>query len=300
MNLSYFRPASFGGFTYSIDNLILKGSFHPEVIFDQIFRGSPWTIPFLNGFSMLLHELDSDLIAHHFDSDRFMAYRDMWQIELANGGVVRCMFRFNSYHSEDSTRWKIIFNPNKCLPCPALERIIRFCVDNSSLPYVGGFDLAVDIPRQRSDFLLIKDSRKYQLIMNSMEDRTEYLGQRGHMGFVKLYNKQIESKLPFPLTRLEISAVMDSREDVFSFSAFMAAVPELYCLDGGQQVMDDLALNGTDRALLEYAIISPTMLCMLPQIKRAKIRGLLADRFRRITLDQSTVFDLYKWISEVI
>lgn len=70
---------------------------------------------------------------------------------------------------------------------------------------VKRFDFAVDVPYPRNEVQLLKDKRNYYLFSHSALDFTEYLGQVDSGGRVKVYNKQIESELDYPLTRIEVT-----------------------------------------------------------------------------------------------
>lgn len=67
------------------------------------------------------------------------------------------------------------------------------------------WDLAVDVPYGRDCVQLIKDNRKYSQFYKSAQDFTEYLGSMSSPGRVKIYNKQIEAELDYPLTRIEVT-----------------------------------------------------------------------------------------------
>ena len=70
---------------------------------------------------------------------------------------------------------------------------------------VKRWDLAVDVPYGRDCVQLIKDSRKYSQFYNSSVNFTEYLGRPSSEGYVKVYNKQLEAELEYPLTRIELT-----------------------------------------------------------------------------------------------
>lgn len=67
------------------------------------------------------------------------------------------------------------------------------------------WDLAVDVPYGRDCVQLIKDNRKYSQFYKSAQDFTEYLGSMSSPGRVKVYNKQLEAELDYPLTRIEVT-----------------------------------------------------------------------------------------------
>lgn len=87
---------------------------------------------------------------------------------------------------------------------------------------VRRFDFAVDVPYPRNEVQLLKDKRNYYLFSRSALDFTEYLGQADAGGRVKVYNKQIESELDYPLTRIEVTC------DSFDYHRFSEKWPKVY------------------------------------------------------------------------
>ena len=100
--------------------------------------------------------------------------------------------------------------------------IYRFIVFHCKYINVKRFDLAYDIPCLRSDVLLVKDRRRYRQIYNSRNNYTEYLGAAQSGGYVKIYNKSLESKLLYDLTRIEITC------DSLFYSDFYKRFPRVY------------------------------------------------------------------------
>lgn len=100
----------------------------------------------------------------------------------------------------------IEYNPNKvdtnCFTFTYLRDSLKACLKTVQL---SRWDFALDIPVNRGAIGLYKDRRHYRLEWNSNEDKTEYLGTRNSHGYVKLYNKKIESNLTHDLTRCEIT-----------------------------------------------------------------------------------------------
>lgn len=152
---------------------------------------------------------DTHRIIKHQQSFADSSYQHFFSIEYIGYGTVKiglCMLgatrdQYNSGYIE--------FNPNKLFNSPEFcddyDQIIRF-IPNASLLR---FDLAIDIPVSRDKVMLVKDNRAYTCMAKSSVDKTEYLGKRNHTGRVKLYNKQIEQQLDYPLTRLEVTCDED-------------------------------------------------------------------------------------------
>lgn len=84
------------------------------------------------------------------------------------------------------------------------------------------WDLAVDVPYGRDCVQLIKDNRKYSQFYKSAQDFTEYLGSMSSPGRVKVYNKQLEAELNYPLTRIEVTL------DSLDYSDCLRCWPNVY------------------------------------------------------------------------
>lgn len=157
-----------------------------------------------------------------------------------------------SNHAVDITRGYLDFNPNKVGSNGlfwADLAYIRKCSEDWSIARV---DVALDIPSKRDFVFLLKDNRKYALDAYSLSNRTEYLGRRSNVGFVKVYNKTIESKLTEDITRIEVTC------EPFAAS-YLAHFPKVYDLGRVHQFdADILSLNDTDLAILRLALGSIT------------------------------------------
>lgn len=187
----------------------------------------------------------------------FKSYAFKYLFDLSIPGsdsVIKIGIGLNGLEKDDAKKGFIEFNPNKLFGCSVdvndfndwksgLINDNPFILD-SEIPDVvvfkqylavfgfiykyakkidiARYDLAVDFPVERGSVLLLKDKREYGITMKASDDYTEYLGQRDAPGFTKVYNKQKESKLAFPVTRLEITW------NDFIFDNFQKRVPSFY------------------------------------------------------------------------
>ena len=104
-------------------------------------------------------------------------------------------------------RYRLEFNPNKVSDNEIFKVIHQLLLQHcrKSLSHIARFDLAIDIPIDRSRCFLVKDRRLYIERRHGVE-YTQYLGSKSaSVGRVKLYNKTAEAKLDYPLTRLELT-----------------------------------------------------------------------------------------------
>lgn len=169
----------------------------------------------------------------------------------------------------------IEFNPNKTLNdynTGLVQPFLDYIKDFGNNVSLVRYDIAIDIPIERQYISLDKDMRKYtklwvtdieenlssivsdmikkqiyytiEVKSKSLSNCTEYLGQRNKSGFVKLYNKQIESNLSKPTTRLEITL------DSLSYDKFIQALPNISIYKNvSQSDLDNL--NDTEKVLLK-------------------------------------------------
>lgn len=145
---------------------------------------------------------------------REFKFRYLYKINCNKTSIVLGLC-FNGTKKEENKKGFIEFNPNKCMPYAKHD--IVFILSRVLEKEVQRYDIAIDIPKDRDLVRIYKDKRKYELHSTSSLDRTEYLGIRNKVGRVKLYNKQIESKLEYPLTRLEmtVSDKIFELQDIF-------------------------------------------------------------------------------------
>jgi len=129
-------------------------------------------------------------------------YKYLWSITCKNT-TITVLYCFNGYtnKADDKRRVVLEFNPNKLEydDFTEIHNVIRCLVDLT----VVRCDLAIDIPVPRQFANLIKDQRNYEYHDYNVNGITEYLGSRNNTNYVKLYDKQKESGLEEPLTRLE-------------------------------------------------------------------------------------------------
>lgn len=186
---------------------------------------------------------------------------------------------------------RVEFNPSKVgdlLEFQGTYLKILSLVDKINIKPIR-FDLAIDIPVDRSKVQMLKDKRTYEEYSNSDSDRTQYLGPRNAHGRVKVYNKALERKLDIELTRVELTIDYDKR----SLDEVKKILPNLYLLDSFQF---PIGITGTDKVLLIAIMGDFSLLGCLPRDKKAKIKSYLAD----MKLDIAFNVDNYNIVLEQI
>ena len=178
-------------------------------------------------------------------------------------------------------RYRLDFNPNKVGDDPNLRLLLGFLVRNSrnNLCKISRFDLAIDIPIERSKCFLVKDHRLYIERRHGIEF-TQYLGSKSStVGRVKLYNKQAEAKLSNPLTRLELTLDPSTPFEQIGF-------PSVYYIDKNPSITTDRRITNTDRFIVDAILNGYGKLSDLGRKTRAKIEGIIQEETSRVQITE--------------
>ena len=192
--LSYHNPIKTGNITLSIDNIVLDLHISNPAAREE-----------------LMHLLENLPITHavevtHWDSFRIGSFREQFTIRFQDGNSLWVGAVLNGRKPEWG-RVRLDFNPNKVANHRVFQMVLVQCVSSTRPMHrkIRRYDLAVDIPVLRQDAFLVKDSRAY-IERRHGQEWTQYLGAKSStVGRVKLYNKQVEAGLHYPLTRLEMT-----------------------------------------------------------------------------------------------
>lgn len=174
---------------------------------------------------------------------------------------------------------KLEFNPAKVGNSRWFKNLYQMLIQRARFVDFRRFDVAIDLPVARTQFRLLKDSRKYSLLDYGGEDRTEYLGVRSHHGNCKLYNKALEQKLSSDLTRLEITLEYENS----SWAEFRRIFPRVLDLCN---ISPPDGLKGTKKVLYIACCSDPTLLRELPFRAKKEIEQLMLTTARLIKPDK--------------
>lgn len=225
--LKYFNSINVNNNIYSCD--MLRLSFFIPFNLEKSFQSH---LDYL-GLDYNLHQNNLHYFINVFYSQKQCCYSNLITIKNYTDASVSIGVGFNGFKREDMRKCFIEFNPNKCL-CDVnfnwFKILFKWFLDNNITFVLVRYDLAIDLPINRLLCALQKDKRVYQLYygnvqVNSMSDFTEYLGTRNNNGFVKIYNKTLESKLDYDCTRVEVSL------DSFDYNNFVSCLPTIYYFD---------------------------------------------------------------------
>lgn len=240
-----------------------------------------------------LNEVDMRYEVKYYPSFAQYRYRHLWSVaSLADGESLKIGLDLGK-NAEDRHKGFIEFNPNKCETSKPLHefiaRVMSFCVSVDLVRY----DLAIDIPVDRALARLERVGRKGYQYIDSGNGVTEYLGQREHKGFIKLYDKTKESNLPDTITRLEITLDANTpAEDVF---------PVVRINDAQMSLPVETDITANDKvliALLRKESNPQYYLSQLTYRKKKKIEPYLADKVlsldKKLALNVKTLANYYE------
>ena len=301
--IHYWNELHDGNVVYSIDKVVLVGRFRDSVIkrkenkVTEEKTGNEFDLNFVS--SIKVAQIVFDIFSrctYSFDhylsgSKRPGFYKDNFIFYASDDCTFWLGVGLNSPGHDSINSWKLEFNPNKCVVSPAFPFVISLLRQYSVEWNLKDWDLAIDYPVLRENCFMIKDRRKYSLVENSGSDKTEYLGNRHQNGYTKLYNKQLESFLNYPLTRLELTL-----QGVPSVGDIESLIPSVYCLKDLQMTFDSFSLNGTDRVLLWAVINEPSLLIELPRDKRKKIECALQQHTLKLGTDKKSLLGIIQQI----
>lgn len=313
-NPSYFKEINKDGMIYSIDMIRLKFKLKSPSIVEKVMN----TIQ-----DRSLYEINTPYDYIFTERKASFSYRYNFNIQMKIGERFYIAFCING-DKEKECEGVIEFNPNKCfgqeisfmtkqinketgeIYCDSYKGdllnyfLINLISNNAKYVRLVRFDLAIDVPYAKRQVKLIKDNRIYKLIAPSQDTNThtEYLGKHQNSGFVKVYNKTIESKLDHDVTRIEITS-----EHGNNYEKFISQFPEVY-IKGNGTLSPYMELKGTDLVLYELLISNDDMekyFKRLGRDKQAKLKPYLYgdNEDIKVTVPKDVYLELMKYIKEI-
>ena len=195
ITLKYESPiVSKSGLILSIDNVVLD-----LYISDRTAR---------DGLMALMDNLPIgySVTVTHWNSFKMGSFREQFSIAMNDG----TSYFLGAVLNGSKPQWgrvRLDFNPNKVSQHAAFQAVLQYLIAHTRAMHriIKRFDLAIDIPVPRDSVFLVKDNRAY-IERRHGQEWTQYLGAKSStVGRVKLYNKQTEARLNYPLTRLELT-----------------------------------------------------------------------------------------------
>lgn len=226
----------------------------------------------------------------YWQSTKLAAYFQNFSLEVDNNGNSFYIGVSPNWESRDSffTWCRLEFNPAKVGEHDIFRLVWYLLLSHSKHADFKRFDVAIDMPVERENVWLLKDRRRLVTYEYSQSNKTQYLGQRSQHGQVKLYNKQLEAGLSFPLTRVEVT--MDYEN--CTFTEFERVFPSVVYMDTGQMKLDGVEADGTERVLMLSCLEHPDYLKMLGRKMGKKIERILEQYVQKLKPE----YDSYKKI----
>lgn len=220
--------------------------------------------------------------------------------------IVKCYhnFSYNGIYLGIENNWNkkfekyyknvvIEFNPNKTkLSLFPINLDILF--EDLRKIEVMCCDVAIDIPIQIQNLLVLKSHENQRLnILSHSSIETYYLGQFNENGFCRIYDKAKESKLNYPLTRIEIHIKKLGLYGYFDKAIDELKLPNIYI------IRNDLEISATNKVLILACYHMPYLLSMLEKRRRNQIKQLIRDNLEKIIIDKESIKNSCNNIKEI-
>lgn len=279
--INYFRKIQSGSLTCSIDNVVLDYSISSQTYRDE--------------FVKLLEKLPLKYHCEtvHWTSFKMGAFRFQFRIIFSDNTSFWIGMGLNQSKT-NYNRVRLDFNPNKIANHMLFREILAFLNIHSKRMHtcIPRYDLAIDIPIERENVFLMKDNRAYSERRHGKE-WTSYLGKSSNVGRVKLYNKQVESKLFYPLTRLELTLNYQQSFLELNF-------PKVYYINTSQMHIDELSMTNTDRFILQALLTGHGGLPELGRKTRKKMEQILTYYTRTVQLDRKVFDEIHRQLTDLM
>lgn len=276
--LSYHNSFKSGNLILSVDNIVM----------DLYISRPP-------DRERLMHLLETFPFTHaveitHWNSFKMGSYKEQFSIRFQDGNSFWIGVVLNGRKPEYG-RVRIDFNPNKVAKHEVFQLLLEYLVGNARPMHrvIRRYDLAADIGVLRQDVFLVKDNRAY-IERRHGQEWTQYLGAKSSaVGRVKLYNKQTEAHLNYPLTRLELTLDPATPYDKINF-------PTVFYLDDLQMCFEETKATETERFIIDALLQGCGTIDQLGRRTQAKIKALLKGYTKRVEISKQ---DYAKILSQV-
>lgn len=259
------------------DKLILSAD---NIVLDLYLSNQVHREQFMRLLEQLPFQYEVDV--EHWTRYHLGTYREQFSVKLRDGQS----FWIGAGLNLAKTKWgavRLDFNPNKVADSEIFQEVQGHLVRHTRYMHrkIRRYDLAVDVPIDRQNVYLLKDFRAYYERRHGRK-WTQYLGPRSAHGRVKLYNKQLESKLDSPLTRLELTLDPTIPYAKINF-------PTVYYLNETQMQLDEMRATDTERFILGAIIQGYGTTKQLGRKTREKIERLMSIYVKYVTISKKGV-----------
>lgn len=210
---------------------------------------------------------------YHYTSTGIGKYRDMHVLKFDEKPNTSIAVGMSLISAKGNTAGEgfLEFNPSK-LYDEGLELIRRLIGAGCRFVPVR-YDLAIDYKVPRDTVRIVRDRRDYESRIG--DSLTEYLGSRNAPGRVKVYDKQAESKLDAPCTRVELTCDAD-----WSVSKVIEKLPTVFTyeslnVEGLRGITKAFAMSVRSN-MMHGDTLENWLVCCEPRMRRT-IRSVFAE-----------------------
>lgn len=264
--IHYYHSIKKDNMTLSVDNVVLDASV-----------SGPNKAEMLMSSINKLHLTSDSVNVVHWNGTKPGTFREQFSVRVGNDTSFWLGVGLNG-KAIQGNRCRMEFNPNKVASSPIFWTALDLFRENTRdvLRHVNRFDLAIDLPVDRQRCFLVKDARMY-IERRHGKEFTQYLGARSScIGRVKLYNKQLEAGLDYPLTRLELTLNPHEPYEDIRF-------PTVYVINA-TNVGDKAKVTETERFILGALLQGYGSLNDLGRKTRTKIQMLMKDYVTQVEI----------------
>lgn len=186
----------------------------------------------------------------------------------------------NNWNKKFESKYKNVvmeWNPNKVDLDFFVIRLDILFEDLKKIE-VMSFDVAYDLEVPISNLIVLKQHELQRMnILSHSTVETYYIGRFNDNGFCRIYDKAKESKLDYPLTRIEVHLTK------VGFIGYYDSILELK-LPTVLMVDDDIDVTGTNKALILACYQMPHLLSLLDKRKRKQIKELMKSNLKKVDI----------------
>lgn len=286
---------------YSVDMIKIKGNLttnNKRTLEEYLSRKSElmgWKEPKINTCPLRYHYM-MQLI---YDTD----------IHFNTKSSIQLFIGLNDFNGRINNDIILVFNPNKVCDNRyngnAVEALkdLAFFMKHISNACVVQFDLAIDIPTHRQNVTTQACfGRAYSRVNGddtiitetgiaivNAEDFTQYVGKHQSHGFLKIYNKRIESNLDYDCTRVEYTIICSDHKQDYRYS------PVLYKLNdydvGCNEITDNELYQNFYRLACRLQVQNEILEMFTSRKIKAKLKDVMLNQYQVLDWVHSKEFN---------
>lgn len=286
---------------YSIDMIKIKGTLttsNKRTLETYLSRKSElmgWKEPKINTCPLRYHYM-MQLV---YDTD----------IHFNSKSSIQLFIGLNDFNGRINNDIILVFNPNKVCDSKyngnSFEALkdLTFFMKHISNACVVQFDLAIDIPTHRQNVTTQACfGRAYSRVNGDntiitetgiavvdAEDYTQYVGKHQTHGFLKIYNKRVESKLDYDLTRVEYTIICSEHRQDYRYSKVLYKLND-YDL-GCNEITENELYQNFYRLACRLQVQSEILEMFSSRKIKAKLKDVMLNQYQELDWVHSVQFN---------